>query len=763
MERNRKKPAAGSPDMEVRSRVEVTDESSGKPMQSKSRPVVQTEKLSARTQKKAMRAQMVDEAESRLDDPTSKHESKQRKSMTPGEEQNLRSLFPEDDIKDGKDEDKLSLGRKQDRTPLQSIRTATSRPQRSLRSSQAAARSSPLSPERPPPERWTYKNPEWIRDHNWNIPLIYERTTVNCGDIACLDEGQFLNDAIISFYANYLHKELEKKDENLANKVYIFNSFFWETFRAKGYDGVKNWTAKVDLLSYDYIVVPINQHAHWYLAIICNPGALISKDEPDDDVVRETVDDHNEEGGALSENTTEAKMANVTSDLSQVSIEDHLDEPTAIDVEGLNGTPSAKKSKTSKRRVAPRKYDPKAPRVITLDSLDGTHSAVAGHLKAYLIREIKERKRLDVAAPSPFGTTAKDIPMQLNFTDCGVYLLGYIEEFMKDPHRFTRRILQQEKRDWDVDAPALRDKIRGLIFELQTAHQKAEMRRKREKAMLSSQKQTKAQTSTTVIQPPANSATDSEQHTRKASRSPAVDRQNTPRSTGSPAHYVNGNGNSRPTEVKTGNSKSPTPRTQPPSPIRSPPIIENEAHNVNASMIVHPNESIELDSERNSVETDATPNIGASVQIKSNQVRETSRPNMSSESRQVSESHQISRDRSTKGDYDQRRFLGPLSSSPSASPAPTLTGSVERNGTSPATMSGKHTTPKQDDTRSRYFSSSKTKPPNLKAPSSISRSGAARHIYSAIDSSPDGEARRHQRKPKAEKSEPRQTIDLTDD
>ena len=82
----------------------------------------------------------------------------------------------------------------------------------------------------------------------------------------------------------------------------MFNTFFYENLTNKGgvrkgvnYEAVAKWTSKIDLFGYDYVVVPINEKsvipshsltarltilsAHWYLAIICNPGALINQSQ----------------------------------------------------------------------------------------------------------------------------------------------------------------------------------------------------------------------------------------------------------------------------------------------------------------------------------------------------------------------------------------------------------------------------------------------------------------------------------------------------
>jgi Ulp1 family protease len=41
------------------------------------------------------------------------------------------------------------------------------------------------------------------------------------------------------------------------------------------YARVKNWTKSVDIFTMDYIFVPIHDTAHWSLAVICQPGALL--------------------------------------------------------------------------------------------------------------------------------------------------------------------------------------------------------------------------------------------------------------------------------------------------------------------------------------------------------------------------------------------------------------------------------------------------------------------------------------------------------
>ncbi|KAK2602596.1 hypothetical protein N8I77_009114 [Diaporthe amygdali] len=361
--------------------------------------------------------------------------------------------------------------------------------------SQRSLRSTDPKPKSPSPDRWTANHRGWA--DNWRIDLVYERTVVGKSDVERLDEGQLLNDEIITFYLKYLHKRLEERDEQLAKKVYFFNSFFWEKLKPKrgaiNYEGVQNWTAKVDLLSFDYIIVPINEHAHWYVAIICNAKELLSSHDTSSETDVPGSDKPQDQAHSVVEDDSAVATANDTMEqigfnVSHISIEDESAESVSnYQREDVNAA-TTKKPKALKKGPGPRKYDPKATRVITLDSLGGAHSAVSTALKMYLQREIEAKKGLRVEAPATIGTSARDIPTQPNFTDCGVYLLGYMRQFMEDPDKFAKSILQRETRDWDVQAPALRNEIRELIFGLQKDYQENQEQKRRVRAQAKRQK-----------------------------------------------------------------------------------------------------------------------------------------------------------------------------------------------------------------------------------------------------------------------------------
>ncbi len=345
-----------------------------------------------------------------------------------------------------------------------------------------------LSPSRkeisPVFERWSAKNTSWEKD--WNQTLVYpatgrNRASVDKEDIPRLDEGEFLNDNLISFYLRYLQTNMERERPEVFNRLHIFSTFFFEKLTSsKGginYDGVKSWTAKLDLFSYDYIVVPVNENAHWYLAVICNTPKLLDMVEEDSSPAPIPTD-------ALGRPKAEPTiMTTVEREMSDISLED--DAATRRSSRQLShsrlrssGPPSSPPAKTAPAaasspartmqgpRAPSRRSDASQPRIVTLDSLGSPHSATCRVLKEYLVEEAKDKKKIDLVAV-PGGMKARGIPEQMNFCDCGIFVLGYMEEFLKDPDALAHKILSKDKVDWSMDAARLRNKVRSLLFRLQ--------------------------------------------------------------------------------------------------------------------------------------------------------------------------------------------------------------------------------------------------------------------------------------------------------
>lgn len=106
---------------------------------------------------------------------------------------------------------------------------------------------------------------------------------ISTSDYACLANNEYLNDIIIDFYLNYLVEEVLTEEKRL--KTHIFSQFFYKrlttmnkekdqklTAAQKRHARVASWTKNVNLFEKDFIIIPINEQSHWFLAIICFPN-----------------------------------------------------------------------------------------------------------------------------------------------------------------------------------------------------------------------------------------------------------------------------------------------------------------------------------------------------------------------------------------------------------------------------------------------------------------------------------------------------------
>ncbi|KAJ8070837.1 hypothetical protein OCU04_001199 [Sclerotinia nivalis] len=357
-----------------------------------------------------------------------------------------------------------------DATEFYSRSSQASGTRASLRSSDRPKSYKPAPKARTPsPERWSEVNNAWAKE--WNKSVVYPRAgkktaTVDKQDIYRLDDGEFLNDNLIMFYLLWL----EQQHPELANRVYVHNTFFYAslTKTAKGkrginYEAVERWTAKVDLLSYDYIIVPVNENTHWYVAIICNAPKLLDS-ETKEQLHSAEKDAKSELNGGIefpeaskpptpsrSPQSIPIRYVNemddngVDSGFKELSLLNCEETKTPLDTEpvenllpsndGLpiispdvdSGNVAANKAATNvinlaesssptakpnfamkgKRLPPTRTYDSKQPRIITFDSLALKHSPTCVNLKDYIVAEIKSKKGISITPPKALGMAAK--------------------------------------------------------------------------------------------------------------------------------------------------------------------------------------------------------------------------------------------------------------------------------------------------------------------------------------------------------------------
>ena len=371
----------------------------------------------------------------------------------------------------------------------------------------------------------------------WEKPLTFPKTgkkraTVDFADLERLDEGEMLNDSLVAFHMRYLEHSLEQKRPDIAKRIYFFSTFFYERLtdlprgqKEINYAAVQKWTRNVDLFGYDYVVVPVNQNFHWYLAIICNLPA-INREFPTEEDASSSTDkeavtsspltsrEFDEAGThqlgdekAASEEAVEkgarqsfAEMSLAKDDRVEPRDEEMLDDQTGFSYSADDGNADAlqlvqgqqdnrpgdpatvaavtsnflgptRKQKKRKSMPPVTRVDPESPLIITLDSLGGAHGNTIKHLKQYLMKECQTKRGGTSFDPASIkGINAKEIPQQNNFADCGIFMLGYLEMFMNgDPKDFIAKTIRwsHTKQDWSELVPSkMRSDMRERLLEL---------------------------------------------------------------------------------------------------------------------------------------------------------------------------------------------------------------------------------------------------------------------------------------------------------
>ncbi|XP_060909240.1 sentrin-specific protease 7 isoform X1 [Labrus mixtus] len=313
-------------------------------------------------------------------------------------------------------------------------------------------------------------------------PPLKGGITVTMEDLQCLDSGQFLNDVIIDFYLKYL---LQNSSEALAERCHIFSSFFFKQLtrrdnasegntnetcqRQKRHQRVKTWTRHVDIFEKDFLFVPVNQEAHWYLVVICFPGMK----EP-------TLEAWN------SKNSNNGSSNDVTKDLQEQepaqgskSPNDNTEVPSTLEKNDNVDTGTEKAPGESTKDPAPgpvdcteqtcqRKTVCKRPCILIMDSLKlSLHERVFKLLRDYLQSEWEVRRGSSQDfSPDQMLNSHCQVPLQDNSSDCGLYLLQYVESFLKDPVVHFDLPLHLERWFPRQQVRRKRDEIRDLVLHL---------------------------------------------------------------------------------------------------------------------------------------------------------------------------------------------------------------------------------------------------------------------------------------------------------
>lgn len=226
-------------------------------------------------------------------------------------------------------------------------------------------------------------------------------------DVDRLQGPEFLNDNIILFYL----KMIQQEHPELKDQLYVFNSFFYDKLKNHAdkkisYEDIRKWTSKANLFSKSFTVVPINHKMHWFVAIIYNLPALLNPMSPR--ARDQEGENENEEGFTAGETTFQVMPLKSKSIRSSGSFNKDTD-----------------------------------CKIFFCDSLQRqNYNYHFKNLCGYFCEEARDKLNQDIDADR-ITYTSVSVPQQNNLSDCGVYLIHYIELFLKDPYYCVELFLSQ--------------------------------------------------------------------------------------------------------------------------------------------------------------------------------------------------------------------------------------------------------------------------------------------------------------------------------
>ncbi|XP_051998704.1 sentrin-specific protease 7-like isoform X1 [Xyrauchen texanus] len=319
--------------------------------------------------------------------------------------------------------------------------------------------------------------PEWTQYHHcgptrrliqFPPPPSKGAITVTTEDLECLDSGEFLNDVIIDFYFKYLL--VQKAPQASVDRSHVFSSFFYKQLtrrdnanedststpaQVRRHQRVKTWTRHVDIFDKDFLFVPVNQEAHWYLVVICFPGL----EEPQY-VKREDMGSVQGDGlEGLGESQSEGQ---ILGDNKSNSDEDKDPDDSCIKPSTSSDPPNCTENTCKRHTVC------KRPCILIMDSLKlSVHERIFKLLREYLQMEweVKRGGYRDFSVDHMVGSHCK-VPLQDNSSDCGLYLLQYAETFLQDPVIHFDLPLRLESWFPRQQVRGKREEIRDLILHL---------------------------------------------------------------------------------------------------------------------------------------------------------------------------------------------------------------------------------------------------------------------------------------------------------
>lgn len=219
---------------------------------------------------------------------------------------------------------------------------------------------------------------------------------------------------------------------------------------------VKNWTKNVDLFSKELVILPVCQSSHWYVAVICHAGLFEATSSS---------------SSAVSSTSLLNSMVITGSESSDDVIAGVLDDESSSSVATEPSVVTAQTDYHDNSNIINKSL---RPCILILDSLGGRpRTATTAKIRKYLTAEWKHKHKemaeKDFSTFKVLSSSKLKVPLQENSSDCGLFVLQYVETLLQRII-IENRSIPDTSTDWFTlaDISKKRNNLHELITRLST-------------------------------------------------------------------------------------------------------------------------------------------------------------------------------------------------------------------------------------------------------------------------------------------------------
>lgn len=255
--------------------------------------------------------------------------------------------------------------------------------------------------------------------------------TITQSDLKTLYNNDWINDNIMDFFINFEIENAVKKQLFSPDQIYAFNSFFFSKLVSKNfyqqspgqeetsnidpndldkdskessvdyYGNIKRWISRIDLFSYPYIIMPVNENSHWYCCLIKRMPQMLEFARKRKNHLQKKL-----ESLGLGDKASDPQFLMET-----------LEEAISQKDDYINSFESEKKeSKIT---------------IYVFDSLSQKHNNIHAPIKSFIIGACLDKFDIPLVRSDLSFRSAK-VPKQRNFNDCGIHVLYNVRKWLSD-------------------------------------------------------------------------------------------------------------------------------------------------------------------------------------------------------------------------------------------------------------------------------------------------------------------------------------------